>query len=1030
MSANDFFVKKIRAVPPLYLQLILIIVAVTLMIFSSIAFVINMLRNHLYTDATSLLAQTKLKIEAEMIYHENTLAAISTAIRDMISQGADEDMVLKYMRNVTAELETKTSRPGFEALYGYFEIFEDSFIHTPHWDTPKDYNPTDRPWYVTAVEAGGKVAITPIFMSTRLNHYVVTYAQRIFDEEGRPLGVICLNIPVQRIIDIVAGMRLTRNSYGIFLDENLDVLCHPDPEFIGRNINEIKGEIPFSKDEALMEDDLFERESINYKGELAYTFSMRLEKGWILCSVTPRAEYFEKLRGLEIILCIFGIILTAALSFVFIRIEKRKNIELEKHHVLLNIEQGKSEELAYWYKSILDAIPYPITVTDANMDWTFVNKAFQEFSGINLEDMIGKPCSNWNSHICNTLDCGIACAKRGLKRTYFTQNNMSYQVDVEILKDLNDETTGFIEVVQDISNIEEMAAKQAEAEAANQAKSLFLANMSHEMRTPMNSIIGFSELAQDGYIPTKTKGYLRKILVNAEHLLYIINDILDISKIESGKMSLEQIPFDLHDVLIACQSVIMPKAVEKGISLLCYAAPFIGKKLLGDPVRLRQVLLNFLSNAVKFTNLGTVKLRASVLNAGDTDAATIHFEIQDSGIGMSPEQITRVFEPFSQADVSITRKYGGTGLGLAIARNIIEMMGGELEVTSTLGLGSKFSFDITFEMVDATIDTSPFEILLNELERPHFEGEILICEDNDMNQQVACEHLARVGLETVVAKNGKEGVDIVWERAQKGEAPFDLIFMDIHMPVMDGLEAASKISALELKTPIVAMTANLMPNDLEYYAASGMSDYLGKPFTSQELWRCLMKYFSPVGFSTIDKDDQAEDDEKLQRLLKVKFVKNNQTRCAEIKEAADAGDIKLANRLAHTLKSNAGQIGEHRLQEAAAAAEAMLSEGENMLTEEHLSVLEAELNLVLGKLEPMLAEIDVSNRTEAMSEGEMREIVERLEPMLTNRNPECMNLLDDIRAIPGAEDLAQQIEDFEFKKAIASLSELRKKINI
>ena len=618
MSVIDSFVKKIRAIPPLYLQLLLIIAVISMMILSSIVFAINMTQGHLYTDATNLLARTRLRIEAEMIDSENTLPAISTAIRDMILQGADEEIILKYMRNVSTALETQTSRSSFESLYGYFEVFGNAFLHTPPWDTPIDYNPTDRPWFRTAVEAEGNVAITPIYMSTRLNHHIVAYSQRIFDEEGRALGVLCLNIPVQRIIDIVAGMRLTKGSYGILLDENLDILYHPDPYVIGGNIHETADEIPIlteeTSDKTLLGFNLFEQESINYRGELSFTFSIRLENGWILCIVMPKAEYYQELRVLEIILGCLGLILMLALSYVLISIEKRKNTELEKQHALTNIERTKSERLAFWYKSILDAIPYPITVTDAKMNWTFFNKAFEDFAGINLDDMTGKPCSNWGAHICNTPDCGIACAKRGLKRTYFTQNGKSHQLDVEILKDLKGETTGFIEVVQDITKIEEMASKQADAEAANQAKSLFLANMSHEMRTPMNSIIGFSELAQDCDIPAKIKEYLGKILGNAEHLLYIINDILDVSKIESGKMSLERIPFDLHEIFSSCQSVMMPKANQKGVSLSYYAPtePFNDKNLLGDPARLRQVILNILSNAVKFTNFGSVKLSASV----------------------------------------------------------------------------------------------------------------------------------------------------------------------------------------------------------------------------------------------------------------------------------------------------------------------------------------------------------------------------------------------------------------------------------
>jgi len=567
------------------------------------------------------------------------------------------------------------------------------------------------------------------------------------------------------------------------------------------------------------------------------------------------------------------------------------------------------------------------------------------------------------------------------------------------------------------------------SEAANQAKSAFLASMSHEIRTPMNSIIGFSELAQDDNLSFKTREYLEKISENAKWLLNIINDILDISKIESGRMSLENIPFRLHDIFTHCQTLIMPKTVEKGLSLYCYAESSIAKILIGDPVRLRQSLINLLSNAVKFTHMGTIKLLASIVSSNEK-RATIRFEVKDSGIGMTSEQIERSLQPFMQADASISRKYGGTGLGLAITKNFIEMMGGKLEVESKLNVGSKFSFELTFDIVDEPADMLTHKNVFNEIKKPNFEGEILICEDNSMNQQVICEHLARVGLNAIVAQNGKEGVDIVSNRMQNNKKPFDLIFMDINMPIMDGLEAASTIIALGIETPIVAMTANIMANDIELYKKSGIPDFLSKPFTSQELWRCLIKYLQPVSTSILDKNSSAADDIKLLKQLKMNFVKSNQTIYAEIRKALDNGDIILANRLAHTLKSNAGQIGEKQLQKIAAALENMLKHGNIYPQKVQMDILEAEINSVLEKLAPLLAESEVAKKAPPVYGEKLLQLFEQLESMLKNRNPECIKLLDKISRIPGAEELEQKIEDFDFKNAVAALSALREKMSI
>ena len=396
-----------------------------------------------------------------------------------------------------------------------------------------------------------------------------------------------------------------------------------------------------------------------------------------------------------------------------------------------------------------------------------------------------------------------------------------------------------------ITGAERRKARLA-ADAASKSKSVFLANMSHEIRTPMNSIIGFSELAMDNQIPPVVKEYLSKILQNSKWLLQIINDILDISKLESGSMELENIPFYMPELFESCRTVILPQAIEKGLILHFYAEPSTGKVLLGDPLRLRQALVNLLSNAVKFTNSGIIKLFSEITTRTE-DTVSMRFVVKDSGIGMSPAQIKKAFSPFLQAEAGTTRKYGGTGLGLAITKEIVEAMGGTLNVESTPEVGSKFSFEIVFDTMDDT-EKENFEekIILNEVKRPTFEGDVLLCEDNVMNQQVICEHLARVGLKIFIAENGKSGVEMVQKRKDEGRKQFDLILMDIHMPVMDGLEAAERILAMNPEIPIIAMTANVMDQDRKLYKKKGMNDYVGKPFTSQELWRCLMKYLKPV----------------------------------------------------------------------------------------------------------------------------------------------------------------------------------------
>ena len=714
------------------------------------------------------------------------------------------------------------------------------------------------------------------------------------------------------------------------------------------------------------------------------------------------------------------------ITFIFIQNRKKKS-QLER------LVKKRTEELelkSNMLITVMDSIPSFVFCKDLNLKYTHCNASIKKYFNVQEEDIIGKDeeylgflpeeLKRFNLYSRKVVDEGIEVESE-IAVSHLDGTRYLFEVTLVPYK-FNGSVIGLVGVAHDITK---RKAIEEAALAASHSKSVFLANMSHEIRTPMNSIVGFSELAlSSDSVSVKTKDYLNKILENAEWLLQIINDILDISKIEAGQMTLEKIPFDLHDIFARCQTAITPKTLEKGISLYCYAEPSVGKKLLGDPMRVRQVLINLLSNAVKFTNVGTVKLYSTIRHSTEKDT-TIYFEIKDSGIGITKEQIERIFEPFVQADSSVTRKYGGTGLGLTITRNIIELMGGHLNVESIPKVGSKFSFELTFDTIDALADIPTHEIVIDTSEKPNFKGEVLICEDNRMNQMVIFEHLERVGLKPIIAENGKIGLDMVFDRMQKGEKLFDLIFMDIQMPVMDGLEAASRIIRLNTGIPIVAITANVMSNDREIYKSHGMPDCIGKPFTTQELWRCLAKYLVSSTSET-EETHKNGDDSKMQKQLQLTFVKDNQEKFQEVRNAIDRGDIKLANRLAHTLKSNAGLIGEPFLQKAAAAVEAMLKNGNNNVTESALKTLEHELSLVLKGLEPLLNET-APVQDKVLNTSEALDLLNRLKPMLANMNPESIDLLDEVRSIPGTEELAKHIENFDFKPALKVLSELKKK---
>jgi len=498
--------------------------------------------------------------------------------------------------------------------------------------------------------------------------------------------------------------------------------------------------------------------------------------------------------------------------------------------------------------TVFDSIPDVIFCKDVESRYIRVNEAFEELFGVKRDAVLNKKdfeaiLSVSPQRALEWREADLKVVKQQmtlhLEETRALPNGEKRIFDtIKTPLIQNGKVIGIVGLSRDITRRKQAAD---ELEKASRAKSDFISNMSHEIRTPMNSIIGFSELAMAGALP-ETQTYLTRIMENSNWLLRIIDDILDISKIESGKMELESTQFDLWELFNHCREMISVKAEEKGLKLsFSVDVPDDGSLLIGDPIRLRQIFINLLSNAVKFTSVGMIRITSFIKESTPT-TKTLYFEIRDSGIGMTDEQIKRIYEPFTQADSSISRRYGGTGLGLSITQNLLQKMGSTLTVNSMEGLGSRFGFEITFDSIEGEGIGQPAQPVNTSSNPPRFDASVLICEDNEMNQMVAEEHLSRLGIKVFIANNGKKGVEMVRERKAGGQPPFDLILMDMHMPIMDGIAATTRINELKTGVPIVAMTANVMSTDREFYREQGIRDCIGKPFTSQELWGCLKKY--------------------------------------------------------------------------------------------------------------------------------------------------------------------------------------------
>ncbi|MDR1690118.1 MAG: response regulator [Clostridiales bacterium] len=840
-----FFLRKSNSKPnkSFSKKLIFTAVAFALMVLLSYLFLGKIVRDNMVLHAEGVLDLTAEMITSALREFESTVVVFSDETREMVLSGASADELQAYLHEISRFSYLDGSRNnGLQDFCFYYEAApggEPVFFHGNASNIEDSYLPESQEWYKMAVNANGETVETPPIV-VNANETAHIYAKSIFDRDGRRLGVCCIKVRTDFIGERIVQTALTQRGYGTLISENMQVLYHPNTDFRGLDLR--NPSIPFSifYDDISAGKNIIQQEMMTFRGEPGLGFFSRLHNGWYLGLVTVKAQYYQSLTLMWIILAALGIVLAAALGGILVN---------------LDTARAKSDE----------------------------------------------------------------------------------------------------------------DSKQ---------KSMFLANMSHEIRTPINAIVGMSAIGKSA-VSSERKDYCFAKIDNAsKHLLGVINDILDISKIEANKIELSPADFNFEKMLQQVVNVINFRIDEKHQTLNIYIDENIPKVLYADDQRFSQVITNLLSNAVKFTpERGVISLKTH-LAGEDNGIYTIQVEVADSGIGISPEQQKKLFQSFQQAESSTTRHYGGTGLGLSISKNIVELLGGEIKAESKLGEGAVFTFTVKVKLGDDTkhgisdqavncenvriliVDddrdileyfseiikgfgascdvaanaeealllvekTGPYNIYFVDLKMPDIDGieltrqiraeekqngfsviimissadltlveeeakksgvnkflikpifpssisdvikecigeinekaaevppdingifagrNILFAEDMEINREIVMTLLEPTQINIECAENGLQATEMFTNNPDK----YDMILMDVQMPKMDGYEATRNIRALSTprakQIPIVAMTANVFKEDVEKCIAAGMNGHLGKPIDFNEMLQVMVRY--------------------------------------------------------------------------------------------------------------------------------------------------------------------------------------------
>jgi signal transduction histidine kinase/CheY-like chemotaxis protein/HPt (histidine-containing phosphotransfer) domain-containing protein len=960
----------------IHAQVIFVFLAFALMVFFSYNFMADIERRHLINKLDDAINKTQEKINSEMLESKTTLNIVSETVRSMIIGGSSYEKIEEFIINITGFLlEDSTLMSYTTGVYAFFDVFNDKFCDGFGWVPPDDFDPKNRPWYATAIETAGTVGITQPFIDAYTNSISITFVRRIFDNNGNPLGIVCMDILLDRVRKYAVETSITEDSYGIMLDKDFNVIAHPHPAYIGKHLSQMNDGVAI-QNELMQGKNISERKATDYKGNSAVLFIRRLDNDWYLGILAYSQKYYKSVVDIAYILILLALIFAAGLSAILLSIVMAKKRAEERTQVLLdavplcanlwnsnlklidcNQEAVNLFKLSYkkeYIDKFFELSPeyQPDGRLSAEKAYEYVRKTFDEgyqrFEWLHrrlngelipceiilvrvkyrkesivcgysrdlreIKSMITKiretdECAqvlfNTTPLSCFMIDNSfkiLECNQEtvnmlGLSHKnefmeninkFFPKYQRSGELSIEkfykyintafeegssnfewIYQNVNGEQipteVSFVRVkfrgvyavagyIRDLRELNAMIAEMRRAEIAeesNRAKSDFLARMSHEIRTPMNAILGITEIQlQNSSLPLAVREGLERIYNSGDLLLGIINDILDLSKIEAGKLELVNAPYEISSLIHDIVKLNVIRYESKPIEFRLDVSENVPTFMVGDELRIKQILNNLISNAFKYTDKGIIELSLFTQAPDKNSGVVLVFRISDTGQGMTPDQVKKLGEKFSRFNLEANRKTEGTGLGMNITRNLVHLMNGNITVESVPGKGSVF----TVKLPQECTDTSPIgKELADNLKKLNIGnmtntrrlqikqdfmpyGRVLVVDDVETNLYVVRGLLAPYGLSIDIAMSGFEAIDKI-----RGGAKYDIIFMDHMMPKMDGIEAVKIIRNLDYKGYIVALTANAITGQAEVFLNNGFDDFISKPIDIRQLNAVLNK---------------------------------------------------------------------------------------------------------------------------------------------------------------------------------------------